>query len=152
MTDDEIRAIKVDCAALAVRLSMLVDAGRYDEALALYTDDAVHRSGVQRAEGKAALARSFAARPPARTTRHMFLGTDIEVESRMSARGLSYVLVFRHMAPGDRAPRYPLSMQAPETVGEYHDRFRMVHGQWRLAERRMVEIFDSRPELRSPGG
>ncbi|MEQ9815359.1 MAG: nuclear transport factor 2 family protein [Azospirillaceae bacterium] len=141
MTQEEKAAIEAACARLVQRLAVLVDAGRYDEALALYTPDAVQVRRGQEVRGKEALARFFAARPADRLTRHLIPTTAIFVESGNRATGISYALVWRHQGDGVPA-QLPLPMVAPGTLGEYHDVFVRMQEGWRLAERRTREVFD----------
>lgn len=150
-TEDRDRA-EAACRALATRLSMLIDLGRYEEALELYTDDGSHASSLQRVEGRAALAASFAARPASRLTRHMIVGTLVDVTGPDEARGVSNVVVYRLDAGEGRRPALPLPMPLAETIGEYHDQYRRENGRWKVASRRMVEIFDSRPAVLDTAG
>lgn len=147
MISDEHRRISADCTKVALQLSMLVDAGRYEDALELYTDDAVHSSSVQRVEGRAALAASFASRPASRVTRHLIFNTVIDVTGPTTATGISNVIVYRFAGAGAEMPDFPIPMIMPETVGEYHDAFRLHEGRWKLCSRRMIEVFDGRAEL-----
>jgi len=142
MTEAERAAIEDACARLVQRLAVLVDAGRYAEALALYTPDAVQIRRGQESRGHAAIARDFAARPADRLTRHLIPTIMITVESESRATGISYALVWRHQGDG-APPALPLPMAPPDTLGEYHDVFARTGDGWRLAKRRTREIFDA---------
>ncbi len=101
------------------------DAGNWDAAAALYTDQGrMSRPTAPDVfiEGREAILAAFRSRPP-RSTRHVCANIRVTVESDDEARATSQILLFT--AAGQ-----------PPLVGSYDDR--LVHDAvgWRFAERR----------------
>ena len=112
-------------AAIAA-LSRAQDAGRPDDLVALYTDDAVlELPGTDPVVGSAALREAFAAWAPTRPQLHL----------------VGNVLV-RPAGPGEATATSDVAMMqrgeagwAVQVVGHYEDTFRLVGGAWKLRRR-----------------
>ncbi|WP_315759986.1 nuclear transport factor 2 family protein [Sphingomonas sp. Y38-1Y] len=124
LTDDERRAIELDCTRLVSLYAKLNDEARWLEVAALYAEDGVMaRPTAPDAPivGRDAILAAFTARPP-RTTRHVCSNIVIDVENANHAAGSSVMLLFT----GYGAP----------LVGNFDDRFVRTPEGWRFAERR----------------
>jgi 3-phenylpropionate/cinnamic acid dioxygenase small subunit len=138
MTQDERRAIEIDCARLAVAYAVTVDTGRYDEFAALFADDgelAVTRGTFK---GPAAIKAAMEGRDPAVITRHVMTNVLVTVESPSAASGTAYLTLYKGAPP---AGKKVVAGAAAQSVGQYHDRYvKTAHG-WRIARREVVWQF-----------
>ena len=122
------------CQRVIHELALHTDAGDYERALALFSDDAVMDRDGERFSGIDALRAAYAARPAGRITRHILANTVVRLRGPDDAEAISYVTVYRHTParPGSDPP-FPVS--GPDVLGEYRDRFRRTAEGWRLVER-----------------
>jgi len=143
MTEDERRAIELDCEKLIKRYVNLNDAQDWEAVAALYTQDArfarPSRPG-EFVEGRAAILASFTARPP-RAQRHVIANIVVDVEDADHARAFSVIVLYMGDVPEDGGlpamdPKSPL-------VGTFTDRLVRTSEGWRFAER--VGGLDFRP-------
>ena len=143
MTEDERRAIEIDCERLIKLYVNLNDAQDWPAVAALYTEDARFARPSQPGvfiEGREAILESFLARP-ARAQRHVIANTVVDVEDANHARAFSVIGLYQ----GDVAEPGELPTMSANSplVGTFTDRLvRTVEG-WRFAER--VGGLDFRP-------
>ena len=143
MTEDERRAIEIDCERLIKLYVNLNDAQDWPAVAALYTEDARFARPSQPGvfiEGREAILESFLARP-ARAQRHVIANTVVDVEDANHARAFSVIVLYQ----GDVAEPGELPTMSANSplVGTFTDRLvRTVEG-WRFAER--VGGLDFRP-------
>ena len=143
MTDEERRAIEIDCERLIKRYVNLNDAQDWEAVAALYTEDArfarPSRPG-EFVEGRAAILESFLARP-ARAQRHVIANTVVDVEGPATARAFSVIVLYM----GDAAEDGGLPVQDPKSplVGTFTDLIVGTPEGWRFKER--VGRLDFRP-------
>ena len=143
MTEDERRAIEIDCERLIKLYVNLNDAQDWPAVAALYTEDARVARPSQPGvfiEGREAILESFLARP-ARAQRHVIANTVVDVEDANHARAFSVIVLYQ----GDVAEPGELPTMSANSplVGTFTDRLvRTVEG-WRFAER--VGGLDFRP-------
>lgn len=83
--------------------------------------------------GREAIRASLLTRPKTLLTKHLATNVMIDVESRDSARGLSYLTMIA-TTPGDAKP--PYVSQGPVYFGEIVDRYVREGGVWKFLERR----------------
>jgi SnoaL-like domain len=84
-------------------------------------------------EGREVIRASLLTRPKTLLTKHLATNVMIDVESRIAARGLSYLTMIS-TTPSDAQP--PHLSQGPIWFGEFKDRYVREHGVWRFLERR----------------
>ena|SRR6185312_6639988 len=84
-------------------------------------------------EGRETIRASLLTRPKGLLTKHLATNIMIDVESRDSARGISYLTMIA-TTPGDAKP--PFNSQGPIFFGEFKDRFVRENGVWKFLERR----------------
>ena len=143
MTEDERRAIEIDCERLIKLYVNLNDAQDWPAVAALYTEDARFARPSQPGvfiEGREAILESFLARP-ARAQRHVIANTVVDVEDANHARAFRVIVLYQ----GDVAEPGELPTMSANSplVGTFTDRLvRTVEG-WRFAER--VGGLDFRP-------
>lgn len=133
----------IACVATVQRFSVLVDAGRYDEAAALFAAQGVLRRPDEQINGREALRSSFEARPSHRLTRHIVTNVLVEPDGEGRAKAFSYVSVYRHLGTAGSDVRLPVAARAPETVAEYHDELAWHDGGWQIAHRTVKPVFDT---------
>lgn len=137
---DDLSLIKIRFALqdLNAAYAYLLDHGRIDELVDLFTDDAVYSHGERRSEGRRAIHAFFRARADAgvRTCRHLFTGLMVHIESESSARGSSVGTTFAFDGPP------PVTPATPYLVADFDDVYRLcVDGKWRIAVRAIQRIF-----------
>jgi 3-phenylpropionate/cinnamic acid dioxygenase small subunit len=132
VADPDPVAVRSAIADLVARYNMSADAGRFDEAAAVFTADAVLELADGEHRGRGAIVAMFAdtaARlvDPARTpgaVRHLSATLKVDVVDAGSARGRAYYVVFL----GD----------GPDHWGRYIDDYRCEDGTWLIAHRRVT--------------
>ena len=85
-------------------------------------------------QGREAVRASLLTRPKALLTKHLCTNVMIDVESRDSARGLSYLTMVAATPPEGAVP--PFVSSGPVYFGEMQDRFVRENGAWKFLERR----------------
>src|SRR5690242_2090295 len=85
-------------------------------------------------QGRETIRASLLTRPKTLLTKHLATNVMIDVESRDSARGLSYLTMISTTPPADGKP--PYVSQGPIYFGEFKDRFVRENGVWKFLERR----------------
>jgi SnoaL-like domain len=85
-------------------------------------------------QGREAVRASLLTRPKTLLTKHLSTNVMIDVESRDSARGLSYLTMVATTPPEGAAP--PFVSAGPVYFGEMQDRFVRENGVWKFLERR----------------
>ena len=85
-------------------------------------------------QGRETIRASLLTRPKALLTKHLATNVMIDVETRDTARGISYLTMIATTPPGEAAP--PYVSQGPIYFGEFRDRFVREQGVWRFLERR----------------
>ena len=85
-------------------------------------------------EGREVIRTSLLTRPKGLLTKHLATNVMIDVESRDSASGISYLTMIATTPPADARP--PFVSQGPIYFGEFRDRFVRENGKWKFLERR----------------
>lgn len=85
-------------------------------------------------QGRETIRASLLTRPKTLLTKHLATNVMIDVESRDSASGLSYLTMISTTPPPDGKP--PYVSQGPLYFGEFKDKFVRENGEWKFLERR----------------
>ena len=85
-------------------------------------------------QGRETIRTSLLTRPKTLLTKHLATNIMIDVESRDSASGLSYLTMISTTPPADVKP--PYLSQGPVYFGEFRDRYVRENGIWKFLERR----------------
>jgi hypothetical protein len=85
-------------------------------------------------QGRETIRASLLTRPKTLLTKHLATNVMIDVESRDSARGISYLTMISTTPPADGKP--PYLSAGPVWWGEFKDRYVRENGVWRFLERR----------------
>jgi SnoaL-like domain len=85
-------------------------------------------------QGRETIRTSLLTRPKTLLTKHLATNVMIDVESRDSASGLSYLTMISTTPPADGKP--PYVSQGPLYFGEFRDKFVREKGVWKFLERR----------------
>ena len=131
---------------LAIRLALedlntdfvhFLDYDKVDALTDLFCVDAIYTHGSRRSEGRDDIAELFRKRAAAgtRTSRHIYSGLRLEIDSPSAARGSSVCLTFA----ADGAPPLPAK---PLLVADFFDEYRLCEdGRWRFLTRDIRRIF-----------
>ena len=84
--------------------------------------------------GREAIRAALMTRPATLLTKHVATNVIVDVDSRDSAHGLSYLTMIAATRPDGTKPPYASS--GPLYFGEFLDRFVVEEGVWRFLERR----------------
>src|SRR5262245_17290837 len=117
--------IERTCERLVADYARFVDFGEASRIADLFAADGVWESGDLKMVGRDAVRAGFARREGVtrRVSRHVCTNVAIDVLDADQARGLSYLINYRHdRRDGDDAAA-PAPSGHPKFVGEYHDRF-----------------------------
>ncbi len=87
----------------------------------------------QRIQGRENIRASLLTRPKSLLTKHLATNVMIEVESRDTAHGISYLTMIATTPGGDAKP--PFNSPGPIYFGEFKDRFVRENGTWKFLER-----------------
>jgi len=85
-------------------------------------------------QGREAVRTSLLTRPKTLLTKHLATNAMIDVESRDSARGISYLTMVATTPAEGAVP--PFISNGPIYFGEMQDRFIRENGEWKFLERR----------------
>jgi len=85
-------------------------------------------------QGRETIRASLLTRPKTLLTKHLATNVMIDVESRDTASGLSYLTMISTTPPADAKP--PYVSQGPLYFGEFKDKFVRENGAWKFLERR----------------
>ena len=85
-------------------------------------------------QGRETIRASLLTRPKTLLTKHLATNVMVDVESRTSASGLSYLTMISTTPPPDGKP--PYVSQGPIYFGEFKDKFVRENGAWKFLERR----------------
>ena len=136
--DDVARlVIERACERLITDYARFVDFGNAARIAELFTPDGVWEGPGARMEGQEAIRAGFWRREGVtrRVSRHVCTNVAIDVLGPSEARGLSYLINYRHDRRDGDDPGAPAPAGPPKYVGEYHDRFVRTAEGWRFAER-----------------
>jgi hypothetical protein len=140
MTEAERHAVERACEALSIAYARAIDFRDYDAFILLFTDDAVLCSGGVELNGRGEIRESLRNRSDEIRSRHVITNVFIDPLTPDSARGISYVTVYRHSGP-ESLERHPVPMRGPAAVGHYEDRFVRTADGWQFASRRLHLAF-----------
>jgi hypothetical protein len=85
-------------------------------------------------QGRETIRASLLTRPKTLLTKHLATNTMIDVESRTSARGISYLTMIATTPPEGAEP--PFVSLGPIYFGQFVDRFVLENSVWKFLERR----------------
>lgn len=136
MDDATRNLIEQACVRLIVEYTHLVDHGEAARIADLFTDDGTCMS----AHGRPAIRKFLQARQDnaGRMSRHVCTNTHVDVMDETSARGVTYLTLYRH--DGEPGPRVA-PLLGPTLLGEYRDSFELASDGWRFKRRELVIDF-----------
>ncbi len=129
--------IERDCERLVYAYSRALDVGDMSAAADFFAQNgsmARPMAPDQIIQGRETIRTSLLSRPKTLLTKHLATNVIIDVESRDSARGISYLTMIA-TTPGTNAQPPHLS-QGPIYFGQFEDRFIRENNEWKFLERR----------------
>jgi hypothetical protein len=139
MDERDIERIERACTALSVAYARAVDFRDYKAFVALFAADGTLDVGKP-LTGREAIWQSLMARPDELRSRHVISNVFIDVLDAASARGISYLTLYRHHGP-ESVSHGPAPLTGPAAVGHYEDRFLRTAEGWRFQSRRLHLAF-----------
>lgn len=125
------------CERLVYAYSRVLDVGDLSAAADLFAENgsmARPMAPDQIIQGRETIRASLLTRPKTLLTKHLATNIMIDVESRDSARGISYLTMIATTPPQEAQP--PFVSQGPVYFGQFVDRFVREKGEWKFLERR----------------
>ncbi len=125
------------CERIVYQYSRALDLGDLSAAADFFAENgsmARPMAPDQVIQGREAVRASLLTRPKTLLTKHLATNVMIDVESRDSARGISYLTMIATTPPADGKP--PFVSSGPVYFGEFRDRFVRENGVWKFLERR----------------
>ena len=137
---DELERLQIRAALedLNTAFCYHLDHNEVEQLLGLFTDDVFYTHGPRRTNGKRELEQVFRSRNATapRTSRHLYSGLRIDIESTTRVRGTSVCMTFGQNGEP------PLSPAIPTLVADFVDVYaRGDDGKWRIKERHIHRIF-----------
>jgi hypothetical protein len=124
------------CERLIYEYSRALDVGDMSAAADFFAENGSMARPMmpdQIIQGRETIRASLLTRPKTLLTKHLATNVMIDVESRDSARGISYLTMIS-TTPGDTKP--PFVSQGPIWFGQFEDRFVRENSEWKFLERR----------------
>lgn len=125
------------CERLAYAYGRALDLGDMNAAADCFAENGSFARPMnpgQLLEGREAIRASLLTRPKTLLTKHLTTSVMIDVETRDTARGLSYLTMIATTPAEGAAP--PFISNGPMYFGEMQDRFVREKGVWKFLERR----------------
>ncbi len=138
LDDLERLTIRVALEDLNTAFCYHLDHNEVEALLELFTDDVYYTHGTRRSRGKGDLERVFRSRTSSspRTSRHLYSGLKLTIESATRARGTCVCMTFGQNGEP------PLAPAIPTLVADFDDVYaRGADGCWRISERHITRIF-----------
>lgn len=135
MTPEQSLAIEQACAALLNRFSVLNDAGRHEEMVQLFTEDARFARPTAPDDyilGRDNILASFQARPKDRASRHLFTNIVIDVVDESTAKGQCYATLYTG-SPDNPAEKLGLQANTSQFIGDLFAEFRLTEAGWKIS-------------------
>lgn len=115
------RDIRDQCEALSIAYARAIDFRDYDAFAELFADDGVLDVGTP-LKGRSAIRAALDNRPDELKSRHVLTNIFVDVVDADSARGISYLTLYRHVGPESLLGK-PINFDGPAAVGHYEDQF-----------------------------
>ena len=125
------------CERLVYAYSRALDVGDMSAAADFFAQNgsmARPMAPTQVIQGRETIRTSLLTRPKTLLTKHLATNVMIDVESRDSARGLSYLTMIATTPAANAEP--PFVSQGPIYFGQFADRFVRENNEWKFLERR----------------
>ena len=132
----EQRMARIDIDALNMEFMYQLDGGNHQVLADFFTEDgSLGIAGGERAVGRAAIAKRYAARPAGRTTHHVSSNLRLAFDSPTRVRGVRTLTYYATDGMASKAA-------APLGVADYSETYeRGSDGAWRYAARTVTPVF-----------
>jgi hypothetical protein len=140
MDDIQRMLIERACGRLVTEYCHFVDHSEAAKIAGQFTEDGVWTAPENTMTGRAELERGFASRQrnTRRMSRHTCLNLLVDVIDENTAKGVVYLVLFRHDGEAGRATS---PVGSPAMIGEYRDEFVRTDAGWRFKRRELVASF-----------
>ena len=140
MKIEERLRIEQECRDLVSAVAQRGDRRDVAGAAELFSEDGIWVRGGTVHQGRAGVIESYDRIPATQFTRHMSANSVVTVLDRDHAEAVTYYLAYHH-DPGLENPTFPLPLDAPFSLGEWHDRFVRTPDGWRISHRETRRLF-----------
>ena len=129
------------CEKLSIDYARHVDFAEYDAMADLFTVDALLDAGAP-LKGRENIRQGLFKRSPKLRSRHILTNISIEVVDKDSARGISYLSLYRHIGEQSLG-NDTIEFDGPAAIGHYSDQFRRESGIWKIQSRVLSIAFQN---------
>ena len=136
MDRDQERAIEWDCTKVLTQFYIYVDAGQYEEAAKMYTEDGFWTAGDLEKHGREAIYESMAKGLPTVFVQHMIQNIVVNVIDNDHANAVLYASVYRQ-GQGDMLPT-TLPSIGPWFIGRQDNKMVRTNEGWKIAHKNIV--------------
>jgi len=140
--EDRLR-IEQQCRDLVSTVTQRGDRREAEGAAALFAEDGTWVRGGKPYQGRAGVIESYRRIPATQLTRHLSANCVVTVHDADHASAITYYVAYHH-DPGVAEPTFPLPLDPPFSLGEWHDRFVRTPDGWRIAHRETRRLFERR--------
>jgi hypothetical protein len=127
------------CLKLCIEYCHYIDAANFAAFAELFSEDGLLDLPGRRMDGRKAIFDILSKRPASVLTLHFCTNSRVVSDGDDTARGATYVQVFRHEGGGSEA--LPVPMTLPVSAGIYEDRFARTDLGWRFQSRVLRPFF-----------
>lgn len=128
--------IRAQCEALVIGFAHHIDHREFEEAIAVFTENAVFERPDATFNGHADMREFWSQRPPEHVTRHLCCPPFFTEVGENSAKTITQVTLYNAQKSESPVP----TISSPTAVIEFHDSFELTAQGWRIAHRRGVPI------------
>ena len=136
MNRDQERAIEWDCTKVLTEFYIYIDAGRYEEAVKMYTEDGYWTAGDLETHGRDAICESMRKGMPSKHIQHMVQNIVVNVVDEDHADAVLYATVYRQEKT-DMLPT-TLSSFSPWFTGRQDNKMVRTSDGWKMAHKNIV--------------
>lgn len=127
----------VECQRLAIASYSLMDQGRYEETVALFSEDAVWVRGGRPVKGREEILAALRQRPETMVSRHLVTNVLVERTGTDAASATACFVPLR----GDRRDDGSVAMPTIDSVGDLSFKFRREAEGWRITHLQPQPLF-----------
>ncbi len=127
----------VECQRLAIASYSLMDQGRYEETVALFSEDAVWVRGGKPFQGRGSILAALNQRPATMVSRHLVTNVLVELTGADEAKATACFVPLRGTLREDGSVQMP----AIESVGDLAFTFRREREGWKITHLQPQTVF-----------
>ena len=130
------RDIESECQSLVLAFAHHIDRHQFEEAVAIFTENAVFERPDHSFNGQAEMLAFWSQRPPEHITRHLCCTPFLTELNADSAKAITQVTLYQ----AEKGDSPVATINNPAAIIEFHDSFVKTDVGWKIAHRRGVPV------------